>query len=560
MLDKMFGVSPPLKGEAPDSKLAVNKAFRENSKDHYRKDFEKALAKKLNEKKEDRIDKKDLPRKNVELRADKKNDKKENRSLGGIKKKVTDDDDKMISNLMASNENKVEIPVLMKEIPAGTMIDPSIKEKNGLTHVLGDEEKISELVLPSSMQVKSHVEPLTDVVSEVNLADGVNASLKFQSDQFVDQAQFDLANAKTDPEFNIENDIESQSAMASNRLALEQTDRLALEQTETSEIQSKPQVQNNKFDLEAQLGVAVGFTKNSSAQQATQSLLDKLKTFDSAKNAELEKSQNFELNVFDRLKNEHVANSSMPVAKPILEEYLSGSNEEHSDSKNSDFAKDDLKSMLSPSNELHQASGQTHTEFKSQLGVSLDAQEKSLTKLNESRDANVNEIMQQAQYLVKKGGGEVSVKMSPEGMGEVQLKVLLQDGKLNIEMQTQNKDVKKLIEDSLSELKSGLSAHRISLEHIKVDSVSATNTENNMQFQSNLNQGGSEKNARELWNDLQGNGNFLNHQLNKKSGYATSSNVLNRSSLGGDGLGFNNGMSTARTYGGTKGVTVNRVA
>ena len=146
--------------------------------------------------------------------------------------------------------------------------------------------------------------------------------------------------------------------------------------------------------------------------------------------------------------------------------------------------------------------------------------------------------------------------MNPDGMGEVHLKVLFQDGKLNIEMQTQNKDVKKLIEDSLSELKSGLAAHRLSLEHVKIDTVSATNADNNTQFQSNLNHGGSQEQARDLWKDYQGN---MNNQSGKKSSYAETARSSNGSAIISAAPAAS-AASSLRTYGGTKGASINRVA
>lgn len=88
--------------------------------------------------------------------------------------------------------------------------------------------------------------------------------------------------------------------------------------------------------------------------------------------------------------------------------------------------------------------------------------------------ANLKEILNQAQYLVTKGGGEVSVKMTPEGMGEVQLKIMMENGKMNLEMNTHDKNVQKLIQDSLSDLKSSLAAHQISVEHVTLNNKIST--------------------------------------------------------------------------------------
>lgn len=83
--------------------------------------------------------------------------------------------------------------------------------------------------------------------------------------------------------------------------------------------------------------------------------------------------------------------------------------------------------------------------------------------------ANIQQIMNQAQYMIKKGGGEAVVKMSPEGMGQVHLRVLVNEGKVNVEMQTETKEAKQLIESSLVDLKSSLGTHKLAIDHVKVD-------------------------------------------------------------------------------------------
>ena len=95
----------------------------------------------------------------------------------------------------------------------------------------------------------------------------------------------------------------------------------------------------------------------------------------------------------------------------------------------------------------------------------------------------VKDIMNQANFLVTQGGGEVTLKLdSLNGVGDVQLKVMMENGKINVELNTQDRTVKKLIEDSLSDLKSSLASHQMSLEHVKINNVVASvNTENQSQ-------------------------------------------------------------------------------
>ena len=61
--------------------------------------------------------------------------------------------------------------------------------------------------------------------------------------------------------------------------------------------------------------------------------------------------------------------------------------------------------------------------------------------------------------MIKDGGGEMKIQMNPEGLGEVNLKVLVEDGNVNIEMIADNKDAKKLMEKGLLDLKANLAQH-----------------------------------------------------------------------------------------------------
>lgn len=485
MLDKMISVSPPLKGEAPDSKFADSKTLRETSKSDYKKDFEKALNRRLDLKKRDLAEKKEAEPRNNELRAYAKEgkkvrkDDKEDKSLGGTKKKVTEVDDKMISNFMASIENKVEIPDSKIEDLAEIEIGAT-SSKNSLAH--------------SDELMKADILAGPELTKIAQLSDDLMAE-------------------------------------------------------KSNQIQDSKNLETN---FEAELKAAVGYTTEPEAQKSNQDLLGKLKAFENDKSLQPIKSQNFEQNVLSRLQNEQAFKINQVAEANVSSDGAGGSSTQQQDSS----PLKDLKSDLADMNQLHQAAGQSHGDFRSQVAGTTATRGLSSEQMIENRETNINEIMNQAQYLVKKGGGEVTVKMSPEGLGEVHLKVVLQDGKLNVDIQTQNKDAKKLIEESLSDLKSGLAAQRLSVEHVKIDTVNATNADNNMQFQSNLNQGGSEGQMREFWNDFQSN---MNNQSGRKSLYGDSNNESRGLSRNSSSAAAN-ATGALRTYGGTKGSTVNRVA
>ncbi|MGE5087338.1 MAG: flagellar hook-length control protein FliK [Bacillota bacterium] len=123
-------------------------------------------------------------------------------------------------------------------------------------------------------------------------------------------------------------------------------------------------------------------------------------------------------------------------------------------------------------------------------------------------EAAVKQLMNQAQYLIKKGGGEVSVQMTPEGMGTIHLKVMLQDGKVNLQMSADTQEAKKTIESSLVDLKNSLAAHKLSVENVKVDTVNAATNDTAAQNQTNMNGHGQRDQARQFWNQF--NENFGN--------------------------------------------------
>lgn len=140
--------------------------------------------------------------------------------------------------------------------------------------------------------------------------------------------------------------------------------------------------------------------------------------------------------------------------------------------------------------------------LKNSAPMAAPATAAALSLTPADNEANVRQLMNQAQYLIKKGGGEVKVEMTPEGLGKVQMKVLLQDGKVNVQMATESTEAKKAIESSLAELRSSLAAHKLSVDHVKVDVVSGPNTESQARNDMNMNQQQGRE-TRQFWNQFQ---------------------------------------------------------
>ncbi|WP_413568814.1 flagellar hook-length control protein FliK [Bdellovibrio sp. HCB117] len=166
------------------------------------------------------------------------------------------------------------------------------------------------------------------------------------------------------------------------------------------------------------------------------------------------------------------------------------------------------------------------------------------TPVNQTEnEAAVKQLMNQAQYLIKKGGGEMKVQMTPEGMGTIHLKVMLQDGKVNMQMSADTQEAKKAIESSLAELKTSLAAHKLSMENVKVDVVNSTSADTAMQNQTNNNGNQQRDQARQFWNQF--NENFGSQ--GRREGYSEMPNLKGYGMRNRDPLQPIETSSTARS-------------
>ena len=111
--------------------------------------------------------------------------------------------------------------------------------------------------------------------------------------------------------------------------------------------------------------------------------------------------------------------------------------------------------------------------------------------------ANLQQVMNQTQYLIKKGGGEASIRLNPEGLGEVQLKVAVQGGRVQVEMATETKEAKKILEGGMGDLKSQLQAKNFQLDTLKVDVGQQAGTDLGQQKSNDLAQQQSRQDGRE---------------------------------------------------------------
>lgn len=115
-------------------------------------------------------------------------------------------------------------------------------------------------------------------------------------------------------------------------------------------------------------------------------------------------------------------------------------------------------------------------------------------------------LINSAQLLATQGGGEMKVELNSQELGVVNLKVAMNEGKLNVEMSAQSDEAKKVLESSLAELKTSLAAQKLSMDNVKIDVVETA--KNASDLQNNLNQGGQEQQqqqTRQFWNQFRNN-------------------------------------------------------
>ena len=82
---------------------------------------------------------------------------------------------------------------------------------------------------------------------------------------------------------------------------------------------------------------------------------------------------------------------------------------------------------------------------------------------------NAQDMVDQARVLIRRGGGEMKVRLNPDGLGQVELKVDVKNGVVNIQMVADHSEAKKALEKGIGDLKSNLALHLLNVESVKVE-------------------------------------------------------------------------------------------
>jgi len=124
-----------------------------------------------------------------------------------------------------------------------------------------------------------------------------------------------------------------------------------------------------------------------------------------------------------------------------------------------------------PSVQFQVQSSGSDQRLQAQLGAAGVMFDSNLQATPDEMQKNITELIQQAQVMMKKGGGEMKLQMTPEGLGQVHLRVSVQDGQVQVQMLTESDAAKKLLENGLNDLKSNLTAQKLHVESLKVDAA-----------------------------------------------------------------------------------------
>ncbi len=75
--------------------------------------------------------------------------------------------------------------------------------------------------------------------------------------------------------------------------------------------------------------------------------------------------------------------------------------------------------------------------------------------------------------LSAQGGGEMRIRLKPENLGELHLRVVSQNGEIGIHIQASDDKAKKILQDSLGSLKDGLAAQNLTLGKVAIEVAQA---------------------------------------------------------------------------------------
>jgi flagellar hook-length control protein FliK len=81
----------------------------------------------------------------------------------------------------------------------------------------------------------------------------------------------------------------------------------------------------------------------------------------------------------------------------------------------------------------------------------------------------MNRIVEQSRWLIRSGHSEVTIKLQPEHLGEMKLKVVHKDGELNVQMTVGSAAMKHLLDASLNDLRNRLQGENLAQGNLNLN-------------------------------------------------------------------------------------------
>ncbi|MBI2712042.1 MAG: flagellar hook-length control protein FliK [Bdellovibrio sp.] len=120
---------------------------------------------------------------------------------------------------------------------------------------------------------------------------------------------------------------------------------------------------------------------------------------------------------------------------------------------------------------LNQLAGQSTSTSNPVVNLSAQVTVGAGAKSRLSSESLIN-VGSEIRNLMAKGGGEIRVRLRPENLGEMNIRVMTQGTRVGVQIQAADERVRKMIEDSVGSLKEALSAQKLTLSQLDLSVIS----------------------------------------------------------------------------------------
>ena len=166
-------------------------------------------------------------------------------------------------------------------------------------------------------------------------------------------------------------------------------------------------------------------------------------------------------------------------------------------------------------------------------------------------------ISNQISRLTPQGGGEIRIRLKPENLGELTVRVITDGSRVGLQIRASDDRSKKIIEESINSLRDSLSSQSLTLSHVDLSTIASPTTQAGNEFNQDSNQFNSQNNLMDN-TFQQGSQNFLGQNMNQSLNQGNRQNEFNdgsgsrRESRPGNGFRPNAaplmGPSTAQSW------------